>query len=67
MKARRRASARRAIENELRRAGFARIAVVDEVGRGCLAGPVVAAAGVLPPDDRLRGLRDSKLLTPAMR
>ncbi|MEE2636899.1 MAG: ribonuclease HII [Acidobacteriota bacterium] len=64
---RRRSSATRAIENELRRAGFVRIAGVDEVGRGCLAGPVVAAAVVLPPDDRVRGLRDSKLLTPAMR
>jgi len=39
-----RVSARRTIENELRRLGFARIAGVDEVGRGSLAGPVVAAA-----------------------
>ena len=62
-----RRSARRAVENGLRRLGFARIAGVDEVGRGCLAGPVVAAAVVLPPADRVRGLRDSKLLTPAAR
>jgi ribonuclease HII len=51
----------------LRRLGFSRVAGVDEVGRGCLAGPVVAAAVVLPPADRLRGLRDSKLLTGAAR
>ena len=62
-----RVSARRTIENELRRLGFARIAGVDEVGRGSLAGPVVAAAVVLPPGDRLVGLRDSKLLSAAAR
>ena len=55
--------ARRTVENALRRFGFARIAGVDEVGRGCLAGPVVAAAVVLGPGDGLTGLRDSKLLT----
>ena len=55
--------ARRTVENELRRCGFSRIAGVDEVGRGCLAGPVVAAAVVLGPRDGLKGLRDSKLLT----
>jgi ribonuclease HII len=38
------------------------IAGVDEVGRGSLFGPVVAAACILNPDDRIRGLRDSKLL-----
>jgi len=59
--------ARRTTENELRRLGFARIAGVDEVGRGALAGPVVAAAVVLPAGDRLVGLRDSKLLSPAAR
>ena len=62
-----RVSARRTIENELRRLGFARIAGVDEVGRGSLAGPVVAAAVILPPGDRLVGLRDSKLLSAAAR
>jgi ribonuclease HII len=46
--------------------GFARIAGVDEAGRGSLAGPVVAAAVVLSPR-RLVGLRDSKLLTGAAR
>src|SRR5579872_147750 len=38
------------------------VAGVDEVGRGSLFGPVVAAAVVLEPDYRIRGLRDSKLL-----
>ncbi len=53
----------RTVEKELRRRGFSRVAGVDEAGRGCLAGPVVAAAVVLSPRDRLIGLRDSKLLT----
>jgi ribonuclease HII len=39
------------------------IAGVDEAGRGPLAGPVVAAAVILHPERRIRGLRDSKLLT----
>lgn len=43
------------------------IAGVDEAGRGPLAGPVVAAAVILDPDRRLRGLRDSKILTPVER
>jgi ribonuclease HII len=43
------------------------IAGVDEAGRGPLAGPVVAAAVILDPDRRLRGLRDSKVLTPVER
>src|SRR4051812_18479310 len=38
------------------------VAGVDEVGRGCLFGPVVAAAVILQPDYRIRGLRDSKLV-----
>lgn len=38
------------------------VAGVDEVGRGCLFGPVVAAAVILDPNYRIRGLRDSKLL-----
>jgi ribonuclease HII len=43
-------------------AGARLVAGVDEVGRGCLFGPVVAAAVILNPDYRIRGLRDSKLL-----
>lgn len=54
-------------ERELRLAGFRRIAGIDEVGRGCLAGPVVAAAVVLPERPRLKGLRDSKMLPRARR
>src|SRR5205814_989225 len=43
------------------------VAGVDEVGRGSLFGPVVAAAVVLDPAYRIRGLRDSKLLFPEKR
>ncbi|WP_058283131.1 ribonuclease HII [Ruegeria denitrificans] len=43
--------------------GYLRIAGVDEVGRGPLAGPVVAAAVILNPDDIPDGLNDSKKLT----
>jgi ribonuclease HII len=43
------------------------IAGVDEAGRGPLAGPVVAAAVILPGGCKLPGLRDSKLLTPEVR
>lgn len=39
----------------------------DEAGRGCLAGPVVAAAVILPPRVRIPGLDDSKKLSPAQR
>jgi ribonuclease HII len=51
------------LELELRARGFARVAGIDEVGRGALFGPVVAAAVVLCPDRPVRGLNDSKLLT----
>jgi len=47
--------------------GLPLIAGADEVGRGPLAGPVVAAAVILPPECRLPGLRDSKRLTPEAR
>ena len=43
--------------------GVQRVAGVDEAGRGCLAGPVVAAAVVLPADADLPGLDDSKKLS----
>ena len=49
------------------RSGLARVAGIDEAGRGPLAGPVVAAAVILSPDRRVRRLRDSKLLTPERR
>lgn len=40
---------------------------IDEVGRGCLVGPVVAAAVILDPANTLEGLADSKKLTPKLR
>jgi ribonuclease HII len=49
-------------EKLARAAGARLVAGVDEVGRGSLFGPVVAAAVILNPEDRIRGLRDSKLL-----
>jgi ribonuclease HII len=65
---------RLASECELWLQGFTRVAGVDEAGRGPLAGPVVAAAVVLPQawrdagfDERLRQLNDSKQLTEAQR
>ncbi len=54
-------------ENELRAQGFTRIAGVDEVGRGPLAGPVCAAAAVLPTKFRHKVLNDSKQLTERQR
>jgi ribonuclease HII len=47
--------------------GFRAVAGVDEAGRGPLAGPVVAAAVILPPGFRHLGIRDSKSLTSAQR
>jgi len=47
--------------------GLLRVAGVDEVGRGPLAGPVVAAAVILPPGCLISGARDSKALSPARR
>lgn len=47
--------------------GYQLVAGIDEVGRGCWAGPVVAAAVILPPRVRLAGVNDSKLLTPLRR
>ena len=44
------------------RTGLSRIAGIDEAGRGPLAGPVVAAAVVIAPDRRIKGLCDSKVL-----
>src|SRR5215217_5864780 len=53
----------RTIENAIRRMGFIHVAGVDEVGRGCLAGPVVAAAVVLNPDRYVPRIGDSKTVT----
>jgi len=54
-------------EKKLRATGLVRIAGVDEAGRGALAGPVVAAAVVLPEKFRHRKLNDSKQLPPELR
>ena len=52
---------------EERTGEMALIAGVDEAGRGPLAGPVVAAAVILPGDHTIKGLRDSKKLSKAKR
>lgn len=57
----------RGVEAELYPLGFSRFAGVDEVGRGCLAGPVVAAAVVVNPEITVPGIDDSKRLTAAAR
>ena len=62
-----RVPAMRTLENTLRRVGFVYVAGVDEVGRGCLAGPVVAAAVVLHPEKHIPGVCDSKLVPAAER
>ena len=54
-------------EQTLRQQGYQRIAGIDEAGRGALAGPVVAAAVILPTDCQLSGVTDSKQLTPKKR
>ena len=58
-------------EQDLWQAGYIRIAGVDEAGRGAWAGPVCAAAVILPPDPALihtlERVRDSKLMTPLAR
>ena len=51
------------LESSLRAEGYDRICGVDEAGRGPLAGPVCAAAVILPPDVELPGLNDSKKLS----
>jgi ribonuclease HII len=55
------------VERGLWRTGLTRIAGVDEAGVGPLAGPVVAAAVILPQGVRLRGVDDSKKLSAAFR
>ena len=53
----------RTLENTFRRMGFNYVGGVDEVGRGCLAGPVVAAAVVLDPERYIPRIGDSKTTT----
>lgn len=56
-----------AFEKRLLRRGYTVVAGVDEAGRGALAGPVVAAAVILPLDGDFEGVDDSKKLSPAER
>ena len=53
----------RTLENSFRRMGFNHVAGCDEVGRGCLAGPVVAAAVILDPNKYIPRVCDSKTVT----
>ena len=55
--------ASRTLENAVRRLGYPHVSGVDEVGRGCLAGPVVAGAVVHDPGHYEPGVADSKVLT----
>jgi ribonuclease HII len=54
-------------EKKARRFGFSKVAGADEAGRGPLAGPVVACICLLPENYLLKGLNDSKKLTPSQR
>lgn len=54
-------------EKKLKDKGFKYICGVDEAGRGPIAGPVVAAAVILDDDNPIKGLKDSKKLTPIQR
>jgi ribonuclease HII len=54
-------------ENKARADGFVRVAGLDEAGRGCLFGPVYAAAVILDPSRPIRGLNDSKQVEPSER
>ncbi|SHE33586.1 ribonuclease HII [Tissierella praeacuta] len=51
------------IENSIWKSGFNNIACIDEVGRGCLAGDVVACAIIMPKTSLVEGVRDSKKLS----
>ncbi len=55
------------IENKAYARGYRKICGLDEAGRGPLAGPVIAAAVILPLNCQVPGLRDSKKLTPRQR
>jgi ribonuclease HII len=55
------------IDNELYYIGLTKIAGCDEVGRGCQFGPVVCASVILPYNHKIKGIKDSKKLTPKRR
>lgn len=54
-------------ENKAYKLGYSKIACIDEVGRGCLAGDVVACAIIMPKDIQIDGVKDSKKLSPKRR
>lgn len=54
-------------EHQLWADGYERVAGLDEAGRGCLAGPVVAAAAIMPPDVEIPAIQDSKSISEAKR
>ena len=54
-------------ERRLWNDGYERVAGLDEAGRGCLAGPVVAAAVILPPEVEMPAVQDSKALSESKR
>ena len=54
-------------ERQVWKKGYRFIAGLDEVGRGCLAGPVFAGVVIFSPETRIRGVTDSKLLSPSKR
>lgn len=54
-------------ERQLWEQGYRFVAGIDEVGRGCLAGSVVAAAVIFPVDLQIKGVKDSKQLSPKKR
>lgn len=53
----------RRLENKLKKLGVKLVAGLDEVGKGALAGPIVAGCVILPDDFKVRGIKDSKLLS----
>ncbi len=55
------------LERQANRRGYTRVAGIDEAGRGCLFGPVFAAAVILDPAEPLPGLDDSKRVRPSRR
>src|SRR5699024_7472883 len=57
----------RDVERRLWASGQRTVVGIDEAGRGAWAGPVTVGAVVIPPDRRIIGVRDSKLLTEAER
>ncbi len=55
------------LENQIYNSGYNYIACIDEVGRGCLAGDVVACAIIMPKDCLIPGVKDSKKISPKKR